>query len=601
MLNDNPSTGKASSFNFFKRFVRFCPGRISRIIIANPTPAQRIHSRRTSRDGNNTNTITSPTNQTPSESQIELNSSFPEHPSYPPTTASLITALHVSLLATPAEDRLTHIELLQKLLHTLTFPNSKSNSNNDTNATTDPLSTTALSSPSFHQKAYTYLTKTHKTDNLSVAYIRETTCAYCFIDSSDHKPKLDSNSNSQATSCHSTRPNPSDQEQKTVLFLSELECALLGVEGWTRGDRCWCGGVEKREKERKERVEKERLERVERAERAERLRVEGVERRKQISGEGRMMERETEKGREKVKEKERQIIRDWTMNGSAKMEGPASGDSNAAHNENVKKDVQRRASEPGTATPTTPPTTSQPPDSAPNSPTSLKTRLITFPVPRNYALKPYESEQKPGLDGYSADQEREERFGEEYNRYLARVQEERERDARMRERDLERASMIGMNNQGERGRRRETTGYGVPYNNNPPQISAIVTGGYGSGTIPCPPRPRFINPNTGMPIPRDVVVSRSAQQNGAYAASYDRNCNRETPRTRELDRYVGTGTGTSSYISASRSASYAGTGTGAGRSSLSSSYIAPTPSSPPPTSGATSDSTLYSSANSSSE
>ena len=506
------------------------------------------------------------------------------------------------------------------------------NSRTAISANTNPLSNTNLSSPSFHERAYTYLTTTHKTDNLSVAYIRESTCAYCFIDNRHHTQKPASSTNDECPSCASTKPNPRDQEQERVWFLSELECELLDVEGWRRGDSCWCGGVERRAKERLEKLERIEKEKIETAEKAERERLERIARaRAQIFGMGgwmragrdsmesserrKLTEKEMEIILERLteeakKEREVEVIRDWTTDASGKPTGLAKGNSNAAHNDAEKEEVedfQRSASAPVTPTPSTPTvTTTRSSKSSPESPTSSTTRPKTFPVPRPYALKSYEWEQKPGLDGYNADQEREERFAEEYDRYFAKVEEEREEEKkRMRERELERQRIIGSEHEAERererGRQRERTGYGVPYNNAPdpnnrPRGPSRTTGIKTTSSVTYASYPHsrsgYTNPFTGVPIPSHMLASRHAHPVGSYASYHNRNgtpISREPHRTRTLDRYVGTGTGSSSYISASRSASYAGTGagtsTGTGtRSSYSSSYIAPTP----PKSGANS-------------
>lgn len=449
------------------------------------------------------------------------------------------------------------------------------------------------------------------------------------MNSSDRTPKPALSTNDECPSRARTKPNPRDQEQERVWFHSELECELLDVEGWRRGDSCWCGGVERRAKERLEKLERIEKEKIERAEKAERERLERIARaRAQISGIGRWMRagrdsmesseraKLTEKDMETIlkklaeeakKESEVEVIRDWTTDASGKPTGLANGNSNAAYNDAEKEEVedfQRSASAPATPTPSTPTIErTRSSNSAPESPTSSTTRPKTFPVPRPYALKSYEWEQKPGLDGYNADQEREERFAEEYDRYVAKVEEEREEEEnRMRERELEQQRIIGSEHEAEgereRGRRRERTGYGVPYNNapdpnnRPSRITGIKT--TSSVTYASYPHSRsgYTNPFTGVPIPSHMLASRHAHPVGSYASYYNRNgtpISREPHRTRTLDRYVGTGAGSSSYISASRSASYAGTGAGTGtdtctRSSHSSSYIAPTP----PKSGASS-------------
>ena len=403
-----------------------------------------------------------------------------------------------------------------------------------------------------------------------------------------------------------------------MFFLSEPECDLLNVEAWRRGDSCWCGGVERRAKERLEKLERIEKEKIDRAEKAEREKVETIATRAQVFGEGRwvraernsmencergkMTEKEMEiilerlREEEKEKKREVEVIRDWTTDASGKPTGHANGTSNAAHNDDAKHEVeesQRRASAPAIPTPSTPKvTTTRSSKSTPESPTSSTTRPKTFPVPRPYALKSYEWEQKPGLDGYNADQEREERFGEEYDRYLAKVAEEREEEKRTRKRELERRRIVGSEHEGEggreRGRRRERTGYGVPYNNapNPNNRPSRITGIKTTSSVTYPLHPCTLpgstNPFTGVAIPSHMLVSRHAHPVDTYASYHDMNgtpISRELHRARILDRYVGTGTGSSSYIAASRSASYAGTGTGTGtgtRSSQSSSYIAST-------------------------
>lgn len=332
-----------------------------------------------------------------------------------------------------------------------------------------------------------------------------------------------------------------------MFFLSEPECDLLNVEAWRRGDSCWCGGVERRAKERLEKLERIEKEKIDRAEKAEREKVETIATRAQVFGEGRwvraernsmencergkMTEKEMEiilerlREEEKEKKREVEVIRDWTTDASGKPTGHANGTSNAAHNDDAKNEVeesQRRASAPAIPTPSTPKvTTTRSSKSTPESPTSSTTRPKTFPVPRPYALKSYEWEQKPGLDGYNADQEREERFGEEYGRYLAKVAVEREEEKnRMRERELERLRIMEKKFEGEgereRGRRTERTEYGVPYNNapkpnnRPSRITGIKTTSSVTYHLhPCT-LPGSTNPFTGVAIPSHMLVSRHA-------------------------------------------------------------------------------------------